>query len=719
MTPRALAPLIGSPLRALQRALMWLCLLTWASWLAPGIAHAGVMDAAAMQRAFPAPFIVGAKDTALPVWPLFRRGTTDEVLVGYAFESIDFAPLPGFSGTPMNVLVLLDAKGVFLDLQLISQHEPVFVEGLGPVPLLSFIAQHKGISLKQHIKVGSNLNRAGQAGSSNVYIDGVAKATASVRIVNQSIVAAALAVARAKLGFAASRDPSLLARVEQTTPFQTLDWPALFDRGLAQSQRWLGRDVDKAFAGTATPRDDSPQAVAPDALHSELLVSYLNLPDVGRNLMKPEGWARLLKRLEPGDHALLVASRGPHGFMGDDFVRAAVPDRLSLRQGELPMEIRDMDIDDAVTLPTGWEGASYKVFRVIGAAGLDPAQAMSLSLRVTRLKGVVYPERVSQDFTLAYRLPEAYVSAPAGEQQDWRSSWTSRAWELGVLGAGLLVLSAMLWRPSWLVRDEARMRWLRNAYLVYTIGFIGFFAQGQLSIVNLTGVVQAIVAGRSLGFLLYDPMTVVLWAYVALTLLVWGRGTFCGWLCPFGALQDLISQLAKMARVRQRPLHRDWDRRFKRLKYGVLAVILGLAAIPGSALVDSAVEAEPFKTAITLGFVRHWPFVLWAVAMLGLSAVVYKGYCRYVCPLGAALAVMGRLRRWNWIPRRAECGTPCQTCRHRCSYQAIEPSGAVDYTECFQCMDCVAIHDSDTRCAPLISARKAKVIPIQPLKEST
>jgi polyferredoxin len=258
---------------------------------------------------------------------------------------------------------------------------------------------------------------------------------------------------------------------------------------------------------------------------------------------------------------------------------------------------------------------------------------------------------------------------------------------------------------------------MRNAYLVFTLVFIGWFAQGQLSIVNLTAMVQAVVAGRGLGFMLYDPMTVTLWAYVLMTAFVWGRGTFCGWLCPFGALQDLISQLAQWGGLRRRFVSRIWDRRLKRVKYAVLAVIVVLAAIPGSSLVDSTIEIEPFKTAITLGFVRSWPFVLWAVGMLALSAFVYKGYCRYICPLGATVAILGKLRLQRWIPRRAECGSPCQTCRHRCAYQAIEPSGAIDYNECFQCMDCVAIHDSDTRCAPLITARKAKTIPIHASRE--
>ena len=129
-------------------------------------------------------------------------------------------------------------------------------------------------------------------------------------------------------------------------------------------------------------------------------------------------------------------------------------------------------------------------------------------------------------------------------------------------------------------------------------------------------------------------------------------------------------------------------------------------------------EVEPFKTAISLHFQRSWPYVAWAVACLALGVVVYRGYCRYICPLGAALAILGRLRLWRWIPRRAQCGTPCQTCRHACGYQAIAPSGKVDYAECFQCLDCVQVHDDDERCLPLVMARKGKVIPIRALPAS-
>ena len=93
---------------------------------------------------------------------------------------IDLAPIPGFSGTPINLLVALDAGlATFLDVKVrASYHEPVFVDGLGPAPLFEFVKQYQGKSLKQTIKVGPPAGGLASDGAVAV-VDGVAKATAS------------------------------------------------------------------------------------------------------------------------------------------------------------------------------------------------------------------------------------------------------------------------------------------------------------------------------------------------------------------------------------------------------------------------------------------------------------------------------------------------------------------------------------------------------------
>jgi transcriptional regulator of nitric oxide reductase/ferredoxin len=693
------------------RACLWLVLLC------AGVAQAGVMTRVSMEAAFPAPLVVGEKERDLPVWPIYAQDLTSTSIAAYAFESIDFAPIPGFSGTPFNLLVALDKNGVFMDVKVLSQHEPVFLDGLGPAPLFKFVEQYQHLSLKQSIKIGLNQSGSAKANSANVYIDGVAKATASVRILNQSLLAASLKVARAKMGYGEGSDPDLIARIRPDV-YKPMDWNALLKAGLVTHKVFRNSEVEAAFKGTAGEGQDAEGQRAPDAPFVELYFAHLNVPSAGRNLLPAATWDYIQKRLDPGDHALLVMSKGRYSLVAEDFQRGSVPDRLTLNQHQLPLEMRDLDLDTTLNLPADLKDAQWRVFRVIAPAGLDPALPLDFELMVTRAKGQFMPELVNKRFAFSSQLPDAYVEAASSDSKTWVLSWTSRWWELLILVTGLAVLAWALARPKWLTASPQRLQRFRTGYLLFTLFFIGWYAQGQLSIVNFTAVIQALIAKRSLAFFLYDPMTVLLWLFVAATFFVWGRGTFCGWLCPFGALQDLISQLTQRLGLQVLRVSTSLDRQLKRVKYVVLAVIL-VSACVSVTWADRLVEVEPFKTSITLNFVRAWPFVLWAVATVLLSSFVYKGYCRYLCPLGAGMGLMGRLRRFDWIKRRTECGSPCQRCRSDCAYQAIEKSGAIDYEECFQCMDCVVIYESDTLCVPLVNAARKggapTVIPIVPV----
>jgi transcriptional regulator of nitric oxide reductase len=677
----------------LRLVICWLLVCAWA--------HAGTLTQAELARRFPAPLLVGDKAADVPAWPLFKQNGTATELVGYAFESADLAPVPGFAGVPPNLLVVIDPKGTFLDVAVLSQHEPVFLEGLGEAPLHDFLQQYRGRSLGQGITVG------GGKGS----LDGVSKATASVRIINQSVLSAALKVARTKLGFAQGRDPGRIGRI-RTDLFAPLSLQQMVDAGLVRHVRVRNGDVERLFAGGTGAGLDAQALEHPDDIFIDVWVAWASVPAVGRNLLAPRTWNRLQGRLEPGDHALLVLTAGSHSIAGDDFVRGSVPRGIVLRQDRLPVEMRDLDIEprlaDGVHLPAD----EMLLLRVIGQAGLDPARALDFALPVTRSKGIVYPERITREIAFPYQLPAAYYVAPEAAAPAWQASWKARRVELAVLGVALALLAGALWQQRRLVANARRFTWLRRAWLLFVVGFIGYAAQAQLSIVNVTGIVQALRAGRGLDYLLFDPLTVALWAFVLVSLFIWGRGTFCGWLCPFGALQEVAGLAGQALRLPQVVVRRVLDARLKRVKYGVLAAIL-VAAVWAPAQADRLVELEPFKTAITLNFVRGWPYVAYAVGLLLVAMVVNKAFCRYLCPLGATLALLGRVRLLDWIPRRAECGTPCQTCRHRCGYNAIAPRGQVAYEECFQCMECVVIHASDEQCAPRILERKrSRSIPI-------
>lgn len=691
------------------------CLL-WLGGIAS--ASAGVMTRAELAKWYPSPYIVGEKDAEMPVWPIFepnfQQKANANLLVGYAFESIDLAPVPGFSGVPVNLLIGIDQHGNFLNVRVLSQHEPVFVGGLGDVPLHAFVTQYKGLSLKQSIKILTGAHGPKNVSAEAVELDGVTKATASLRIINQSILSSALKVARKKLGFAEGRDPELIARVK-TDVFEARPVKKLLDAGLVKHVVISNAEVEKMFAGTAGSGLDAEALARPQDPFLDLYIAYVSVPSIGRNLLSEASWKLLQNRLEPDDQAFLVMSKGRYSVTGEDFVRGSTPDRIVIKQEQLPIEMRDLDQEIVLKeeLAPGLDQRSLTIFRVISRAGLDPAKQLDFVLPITRLKGMIYPEKFVQNFTVSLTIPERFYTVPASDNKSWNGVWRDRLLEIAILLVGLVILSLALAKQKRLVANQRQFTVFRNGYLLFTLLFIGWYAQGQLSIVNLTSVFQALLAGRSLSFYLYDPMTVTLTAFTLVSLVFWGRGTFCGWLCPFGALQELTAKIGQLLRIPQIRLKTQTDHRLKWIKYLILAGIL-VSAIFSSNLTDMAVEVEPFKTAITLNFVRSWPFVLYAVVLLVVNLFVYKFFCRVLCPLGGALALLGRFRILSWVPRRSECGTPCQTCRYKCEYQAITPAGKIQYDECFQCMDCVVIYASDEKCAPLMLEKKhARIVPIQ------
>ncbi|SDA30164.1 Regulator of nitric oxide reductase transcription [Methylobacterium sp. UNC378MF] len=702
-SPPALRTAVGGGRGAgmlLRAALLLLVLLlpTLPVW-------AGQLDRAALERYFPAPLVVGEMDDRLPVWPILKQQAGAYEVFAYAFESVDLAPIPGFGGTPPDLLIALAPDGTFRDVKVIAHHEPVFLDGLGSEPLFAFVEQYAGLSARQAIRVGRpNARAAGAAPQTTV--DGISMATASTRVINQSILASALAVARVKLGFGAVNvGLKVEARADLYAP---LTLPDLLARGWVKRLTVTNAAAAAAFKGTgAEDRAEGP----PDAVRTDLLVAYLNVPAIGRNLLGRAGYDALMRELGPGNHAVMVISAGPEEApenpIGDRFVLGAVPERLAVSQGGLIVNARDMAVERreagrAEGLPPG----PWTILRIDQAAGFDPSEPWVLAETIVRERGQILSEKIARTFMVETKLPaDLFTRIHPEDGPGWTDPWRARAPELGLIGLMLAVLVPVLGRQRGLVADRRLFARFRLGFLALTLGFVGWYAQAQLSIVTLVGLVRAATVTHDLTFLLYDPPSLVLWVFALSALVAWGRGTFCGWLCPFGAMQECVALLARPLHIRQVVVPAGLDRALRQLKYVLLFGILGAAAA-GSPLADTMSEVEPFKTAITLYFVRSWPFVAYAAGLLVLNLFIYKGFCRYLCPLGAGLALTGRVRLLDWIPRRAECGSPCQLCKVRCRYGAIAPSGRVDYAECFQCMDCVTIIRDPAQCVPQVVARK-------------
>ncbi|MGY3439333.1 MULTISPECIES: 4Fe-4S binding protein [unclassified Marinovum] len=631
---------------------------------------------------------------------------------GYVFQTEPLAPLPGFSGAAINVLVTMDLEGRFLDMRLLEHNEPIFVSGLGQAPFHAFFEQYPGLSINDSLVVGSPYG-AGAGGSSLIYLDGVTKATASVRIAHESILAAALAVARDKLGHVNAGPPAY----PNPGFTEDLTWADLVEQGLARNLRLTNAEIDAKFAGTLWADDDPEAQGDPDGLYLDFWVVDIGPKSIARAALSDDSYDDLQRFLEisPNEEPLLVIEAARHGLVSEDFVRNTAPDWIGIEQNGFPVALRDGDLivglhDD---LPDALHDAAdfgaALILRTDRRLGFDPASDYTLQIAAVREHGMFQPEIGTETLTLDHTTDARFFSRPevVKPSPPWLDALRNRSGDMIGLAVFLTVLLVLIGPGQKRLAGHRHFTAIRLSILAAVTGFIGWWGQGQLSIVTPLATLRTAMDGGSFAFLLYDPFSLLIWAVAILGFVFWGRALFCGWLCPFGAMQEFTGHLGRLLRLPQIEPSARWDKRLKSLKY---VALLGLVAIVFLApdATDKAAEIEPFKTAVTTFFIREWYYVAYAVFWLVLSMVLYKGFCRYVCPLGAVMAIGGMLRERDWIPRRTECGSPCQLCRVKCQYGAIEKTGKIAYSECFGCLDCVTIHDDKTQCVPLILAAKGR-----------
>ena len=644
------------------------------------------------------------------LWELLNSGGAH---AGYVFETEPVAPLPGFSGAPINILVTLDLEGSFLDVRLISHNEPIFVSGLGEAPFRAFFEQYRGHAISDSLVVGTPYGQGGD-GSSLVYLDGVTKATASVRIAHESLLAAALKVAREQME-GASAGPPAYPRQDYD---EALDWAALVEQGIATRLTVSNAEVQADFSGTLWEYDDADALADPDGIYLDLWAVDLGPPSVARAVLSPSSFAELqdFLRISDTDEPILVVETGRHGLVTEDFVRNTAPDLVSAEQNGFPVALRDSDIfvTFADDMPDDIRNGTALILRTDRRLGFDPTADWTLRIKANRSHGVFQPEIGSVLLETTLSAPERFFVRPEVIRPlpPWLAAIQNRWADLLVLSVFLVGLLAVLgWRLNRLA-GHRHFTAIRLTTLAFVTAFIGWWGQGQLSIATPLAVLRTALDGGSFAFLLYDPFSLLLWFVTLVGFVLWGRGLFCGWLCPFGALQEFAAVLGRWLRLPQIEPNATWDRRLKGLKYVVLAGLVGIL-VTAPARLDKAIEVEPFKTAITTFFIREWYFVAYAAGLLLLSMVLFKGFCRYVCPLGAVMALGGLVRGRDWIARRAECGSPCQLCRVRCPYGAIAKTGQIQYSECFQCLDCVTIHADPAQCVPLVLAGRPRKRPLR------
>ncbi len=601
---------------------------------------------------------------------------------------------------------------MILDAYVLEHHEPILLIGIAEEKLHAFSARYSGIKVNQRVVVGHSSD------PNAVTVDAIAGATVTAMVVNEVImraahdVAVSLGLVKGDAGLAVAP-----ARVREDI-YEPADWKTLTGNGAIRRLLLTRGQVDASFKGTEAEQVETASGEQVNDTFIDLYATHLNPPTIGRNLLGEAQYRTLMAELKPGEQAIAVMGSGRYSFKGSGYVRGGIFDRVQLRQSGDTISFRDLDFQrlNDVALDDMPDFDEMAIFIIRASHRFDPGSPWTLELLVRRQTGPV--SGTFSSFELAYQLPEPYLERPlptaeqlaAAEEASrpmWLTLWYQKSVEISVLGVALLVLTAILFFQDSLARRPTLLHWLRRGYLVFTVVFLGGYALAQLSVVNVLTFVHALFEGFRWELFLTDPLIFILWVFTAGSILLWGRGVFCGWLCPFGALQELINELARKLKVPQYELPFAVHERLWAIKYIILLVLFGVS-LESMATAERLAEVEPFKTAITLRFDRQWWFVAYAVGLLVINLFTRKVYCRYVCPLGAALAMPTRLRLFDWLKRRKECGNPCQLCAKECEIQAIHPDGRINANECHYCLDCQMTWHNENKCPPLINKRKKR-----------
>jgi NosR/NirI family nitrous oxide reductase transcriptional regulator len=609
------------------------------------------------------------------------------------------------------VVAAIDADAVLTGVKLVKHSEPIVLIGIPNSKMVALTEGYAGLDLKAEAASGGDAHE----------LDIISGATVTIMVIDDSLVRAGIKVARA-LGLGG------LSQV-QTGPKREIDmmqdavedWATLSGDGSIRRMTLDIGQINKAFEDSGDERAAKrPEAGEPGDTYIDMHVALVSVPSIGKSLLGEAEYKNLVDWLEPGEHALLMLGRGIYSYKGSGYVRGSIFDRIQLIQGDNNVRFFDRQQRRLGALATE-DSPSFvelDLFKIAADAEFDPAEPFRIQLLAQRAVGAI--EKTFLTYDLGYKLPPRFllpVEAPvvvedataeaAAKSALWKRIWNDKQLEIAVLGAMLLVLTGVFFFQFHATMNARVFYWFRIGYLSVTLVFLGWYANAQLSVVNLMALAGSLRSGFSWDAFLLDPLVFIQWFAVAAALLFWGRGAYCGWLCPFGALQELTNKIARAFKVPQITLPWGLHERLWPAKYMIFLGLFGVSMV-SIPLAETYAEVEPFKTAIILKFVRDWPFVVFAVALLLAGLFIERFYCRYMCPLGAALAIPARVRMFDWLKRYHECGHPCQTCANECPVQAIHPTGEINPNECVNCLHCQVLYQSEAKCPVVIKQLKRR-----------
>jgi len=256
-------------------------------------------------------------------------------------------------------------------------------------------------------------------------------------------------------------------------------------------------------------------------------------------------------------------------------------------------------------------------------------------------------------------------------------------------------------------------RWITGGAMIALVSYLGWahqYAEGTpLDTYCPFGAVASLPTTISTGGnylpIVADSSFILLGIILIITLIA--GGVFCGWLCPFGTLQDWIYALRKKVWKKTIVIPEKVDKYLRYLKYLLLALILYMST---STLMLWYYEFDPYRNFFHWAVETEFTFI--AVGFIIITAaLIERFWCRYLCPLGAIIQPLSKLGLLK-VKKTDNC-TGCNLCMKNCG-MGLKDIGDVG---CNNCMECVSDCPTATKAIEVKFGRKTisygkSIIPI-------
>lgn len=209
------------------------------------------------------------------------------------------------------------------------------------------------------------------------------------------------------------------------------------------------------------------------------------------------------------------------------------------------------------------------------------------------------------------------------------------------------------------------------------------------------GALQSTLSSREYKISLY------VFGLISLFGVIFGR-FICGFLCPFGLIQDLLFKISFVKKVRKLKGEK-FLRGIRFLILAVFVIILPMFIIDITGLgkpwfckyicpvgtleggIPLVLMNESLRSAI--GFLFKWKVAI-LIAILLFSIIIYRPFCRYICPLGAIYGIFNKISFVRYRVDKSKC-TKCGLCQKKCelNIKVYENPNSMDCIRCGKCIE--------------------------------